>query len=229
MFRKRAFINMLNFFNRIVRLIFGLFLYAFGIVLTINGNIGLSAWDVFHQGLTIHTGMTMGTANIAVAFALIVIVFFMGEKIGLGTVLNMLLIGTFMDILLKSGVIPVMDGHISGFLMVASGLIVIAFASYFYIGVGFGAGPRDSLMVTIVRRLNCKVGVARAIVEGSVVTMGWLLGGYVGAGTLVAAFGISIAVQSVFRLMKFNVKEVRQESLADTFLSIKKRLSGPGR
>ena len=212
----------LNFLNRIIKLIFGLFLFALGIVLTINGNIGLAPWDVLHQGLTLHTWLTIGEASIAVAFALVAFTCYMGEKIGLGTILNMLLIGIFMDILLKSGMIPVMDMRILGFIMIAVGLITIAFGSYFYIGAGFGAGPRDSLMVLLVRSLNCRVGVARAIVEGSAVAIGWLLGGFVGIGTIVAAFGISVAVQGVFRLLKFNVKDVRQESLADTFISIKK-------
>ena len=215
---------MLNFLNRIIRLIFGLILYALGIVLTINGNIGLSTWDVLHQGLTIHTGITMGEASIFVGFVLIILAFFMGEKIGLGTILNMLLIGIFMDIFLKSGIIPVMDTHILGLVMLITGLIVIAFASYFYIGAGFGAGPRDSAMVTLVKKLNCKVGVARAIVEGTAVVLGWILGGYVGVGTIIAAFGISIAVQNVFRLMKFDVKAVRQESLVDTLINIKEAI-----
>lgn len=217
---------MLNFLYRIARLIFGLFLYSLGIVLTINANIGLSTWDVFHQGLTIHTGITMGQASIAVGFALVVFTFFMGEKFGIGTILNMLLIGTFMDVLLMSGIIPVMDSKISGFIVLISGLIVIAFASYFYIGAGFGAGPRDSMMVILVRKLNCKVGIARALVEGSAVTIGWLLGGYVGVGTLIAAFGISVAVQSVFRLLRFDVKMVKQESIADTFINIRKVVAG---
>jgi len=217
---------MLSFFKRIIRLTFGLFLYALGIVLTIKGNIGLSAWDAFHQGLTFHTGMTMGDANIVVAFVLIVIAFFMGEKIGLGTILNMLLIGSFLDILLKSGMVSVMNTQITGFFMIVSGLIVIAFASFFYIGAGFGAGPRDSIMVMLVRRLNCRVGVARALVESTVIITGWFLGGYIGIGTFIAAFGISIAVQSVFRLLNFDVKKIKQESLADTFINIKEAVAG---
>ena len=92
----------MNFFSRTIRLIFGLFLYALGIVLTINGNIGLLTWDVLHQGITIHTGITMGQASIAVGFAIVAFVFFMGEKIGFGTVLNMLLVGIFLDMLLES-------------------------------------------------------------------------------------------------------------------------------
>ena len=216
------------FFSRIVRLIFGLFLYSFGVVLTIKGNIGLLTWDVLHQGISIHTGITMGQASITIGFVIVAIAFFMGEKIGIGTVLNMLLIGTFMDILLQSGLFPIMNTQISGFVMVSAGLIVIAFASYFYIGAGFGAGPRDSMMVMLVRRMNCRVGVARAVVEGTAVALGWLLGGFVGIGTLYSVFGVSIAVQYVFLLLKFNVENVKQETIADTYIILKEAFK-PGK
>ena len=214
---------MLNFLFRFTRLIFGLFLYSFGAVLTIRGNIGLLTWDVLHHGLSLNTGITMGGASIFVGFVIVVFAFLIGEKIGLGTVLNMILIGVFLDIL-NSGIIPLMDTNITGFVMLAVGLIVIAFASYFYIGAGFGAGPRDSLMVILVRKFKCKVGVARGIVEGSAVTLGWLLGGSLGIGTLISVFGISIAVQYVFRLLKFEVEKVKQESLADTLANVKEIL-----
>jgi uncharacterized membrane protein YczE len=212
---------MFNFLYRFIRLIFGIFLYSLGTVLIIRGNIGFLTWDVLHHGLSINSGITMGGASVFVGFLIVVFVFFMGEKIGLGTILNMLLIGSFLDILLYSGIIPLIDNKITGFIMLAVGLIVIAVASYFYIGAGFGAGPRDSLMVILVRKLNCRVGVARGMVEGSAVTLGWLLGGSVGIGTLISVFGISIAVQFVFRALKFEVEKVKQESLADTFINVK--------
>jgi uncharacterized membrane protein YczE len=209
------------FLNRIIRLVFGLFLYSLGIVLTISGNIGLMTWDVFHSGLSMHAGITMGQASIIVGVVLVACAFFVGEKIGVGTVLNMLLIGIFLDLLLDSGLFPLMNTQILGYVMLAAGLIVIAFASYFYIGAGFGAGPRDSMMVLLVRKLNCRVGVARALVEGAAVILGWLLGGLVGIGTLISVFGVSIAVQCVFRLLRFDVEKVKQESLADTFIYVK--------
>jgi uncharacterized membrane protein YczE len=212
---------MQNLFNRILRLLFGIILYSFGIVLTIRGNIGLLTWDVLHQGLSIHTGITMGQGSISVGFVIVIIVFFMGEKIGFGTVLNMLLIGTFMDLFIKHAPLPMMNEPMLGFLMTMTGFIVLAFATYFYIGAGFGAGPRDSLMVLLVRKLNCKVGVARALVEGSAVAIGWFLGGYAGVGTIISVFAVSIAIQVVFRLMRFEVEKVKQESLADTFISVK--------
>lgn len=209
-----------SFPARFARLIFGLLLYSLGIVMTIRGNIGLTAWDVFHQGITIHTGLSMGLANICVAFALVATAALAGEKIGIGTVFNMILIGVFLDLLLVYEIVPSMGGQISGFALVASGLVVIAFASFFYIGAGFGAGPRDSIMVMIVKRTNIRVGVARGIVEGTVMLIGWLLGGFVGLGTVVAALGISFTVQSVFKLLNFDVKNVRQESISETFAEL---------
>lgn len=206
-----------SFLFRFVRLITGLFLYSLGVVMTIRGNIGLSAWDVLHQGITLHTGLSMGMANICVAVTIVSTLVLCREKIGIGTVLNMLLMGTFMNLLLNNEIIPLMGGKVSGFLLVISGLFTIAFASFLYIGSGFGAGPRDSLMVLLVRKTGIRVGVARALVEGTVITAGWLLGGFVGEGTVISALGISIAVQTVFRLLRFDVKTVKQETLAETF------------
>jgi uncharacterized membrane protein YczE len=213
---------MLVLLNRSIRLLFGLFLYALGIVLTIRGNVGLMTWDVLHQGMSIHTGITMGQASISVGLILVVCSLLMKEKIGVATVLNMVLIGVFMDILLESGLFPEMNTLISGYVLLSAGLIVIAIASYFYIGAGFGAGPRDSMMVMLVRVFKCRVGVARAIVEGTAVALGWLLGGFVGFGTIFSVFGVSIAVQCVFRLFRFEVEKVKQESFAETFINIKR-------
>ena len=96
--------------------------------------------------------MTIGTASIIVGAVLIVITVIMGEKIGLGTLLNMVLIGLFLDFLMNLTLIPVMSGWLTGLALLVAGLFVISVASYFYIGSGFGAGPRDSLMVALTRK-----------------------------------------------------------------------------
>lgn len=101
----------------------------------------------------------------------------LGEKLGLGTILNMLLIGVFIDLLYGANIIPVTDNFIVGLLMVILGLFIIAFASYFYIGSGFGAGPRDSMMVALNRKTGLPVGVCRGTIELLAVFVGWRLGG----------------------------------------------------
>ena len=203
------------------KLIFGLFLYALGIVITMKAHLGFAPWEVFHQGVSLTIGLSIGKVSILTGFVICILVYLSGEKLGMGTILNMFLIGIFMDWILDSNVIPQMSGFISGIIMMFLGLFIISFASYFYIGSGFGAGPRDSLMVAIERKTGLAVGISRGIIEGSAVFIGWLLGGPVGFGTVIAAFGISFCIQAVFSLLKFKTTLVKHETLGATLQSLK--------
>ena len=203
------------------KLIFGLFLYALGIVITMKAHLGFAPWEVFHQGVSLTIGLSIGKVSILTGFVICILVYLSGEKLGMGTILNMFLIGIFMDWILESNVIPQMSGFISGIIMMFLGLFIISFASYFYIGSGFGAGPRDSLMVAIERKTGLAVGISRGIIEGSAVFIGWLLGGPVGFGTVIAAFGISFCIQAVFSLLKFKTTLVKHETLGATLQSLK--------
>jgi len=214
-----------NFFMRFLRMVIGLFIYSFGIVLTIRANLGLAPWDVFHQGVTKHIPITMGQASIFVGLIIVIIFCIMREKLGLGTIFNMVLIGIFIDFFLSLKFLPDMQNFFSGLLMMIAGLFILAFASFLYIGAGFGAGPRDGLMVAVTKRTKWPVGVVRAVIEVSVLVIGYFLGGYVGIGTVISAFGVSQAVQIVFSLLKFDVKTVKQESLIDNIKFFKAYIS----
>lgn len=202
-----------NFFRRFLYLLIGLFLYALGIVITMKANLGFAPWEVFHWGIGKTIGMTIGNVSILTGLLICVIVILMGEKLGLGTILNMILIGVFIDLLISLNLIPQVNGLISGAAMMIAGLFIISFGSYFYISSGFGAGPRDSLMVAIKRKTKLPVGLCRGMLEISVVLTGWMLGGPVGIGTMLAAFGISFCIQIVFSLMKFEATSVQHETL----------------
>ena len=206
---------MRGFLRRFFSLILGLFLYAFGIVLCLQANIGCAPWDVLHTGLSIKLGMTVGQASILVGALICLIVFLLREKLGIGTLLNMLLIGVFIDLIFSLEIIPAMDHLWIGVIVMVSGLFVIALGSYFYIGSGFGAGPRDSLMVSLRRRTNWPVGACRALTEGSALALGYFLGGLVGIGTVIAALGIGFCVQIVFNLLRFDPVTVKHETLSD--------------
>ena len=209
---------------RVVRLIWGLFLYAVGIVLTIHANLGVSPWDVFHQGLSRLSGITFGIASIITGVALVAISMLLKEHIGFGTLCNMILIGAFIDMLMLGGMIPEAHTFLSGFVMMISGLFTIAAASFFYMGAGYGAGPRDTLMVILTRRTGRPAGFCRAIVEGTALCCGWLLGGHAGIGTVISAFGIGFAVHIVFTLLKFDVQAVPQETFVETCARLKASL-----
>ena len=208
---------------RVARLFLGLFVYSFGIVMTLRANVGYSPWDVFHQGLALHLGLTMGAANIFVAVVIVSIVVFMKENVGFGTLCNMILIVVFIDVILSGNWIPLMRSFVPGVMMMIGGLFVIAAASFLYIGAGYGAGPRDSLMVVLTKRTGKPVGLCRGFLEGTVLLMGWLLGGYAGIGTVISALGIGVAVQIVFSVLRFDVKKIHQESFHETYLRLKLR------
>lgn len=212
---------MRHFLIRLSSLVFGLFLFAVGIVLTMQANVGYAPWDVFHAGLARVSGISIGIVSIFVGLAILVVVLLLGERFGLGTVLNMVLIGLFIDLLLGPVAVPRSSVWYLSWPMLIGGLFVIALGSFFYIRSGFGAGPRDSLMVALARRTRWPVGVCRAGVELAAVGGGWLLGGPVGVGTVVAAFAVGFCVQITFRLLRFDPKAVRHESLAETVLALR--------
>ncbi len=209
-----------DIFLRLLRLIFGLFLYALGIVITLKAHVGYAPWDVLHVGLAKTTGITIGLASILIGILIVVVTFLLGEKLGLGTILNMILIGVFLDLILKLNLIPVMDKFGWGVIMLMIGLFVISLATYFYIGSGFGAGPRDSLMVSLARKTKLPIGLCRGTIEVIAVLVGWKLGGMVGIGTVIAALAIGFCIQITFRVLKFDAKKVDHQTLVVTYKAL---------
>lgn len=212
---------MKSFINRFTKLILGLVLFSIGIVMTIQANIGYAPWDVFHAGFANQAGITIGIASIIVGVVICVIIFLLGEKIGLGTLLNMILIGLFLDAIMYFNLIPKASSFLVGILMIIIGMFVISFGSYFYIGSGFGAGPRDGLMVGIRRKTHLPVGVCRVMIELSAAVIGYFMGGLIGLGTVISAFTIGICIQTTFDFLKFDSTQVKHETLKETFASFK--------
>jgi len=216
-------IAMRTFIFRFINLMFGLFLYAFGIVITLRANIGYAPWDAFHAGLSRIAGFSFGTASILVGIFVGALVMVFGEKIGLGSILNMVLIGIIIDIIMYTGIIPLSQNYAIGIAMLLVGLFIIAIGSYFYIKSGFGAGPRDALMVVLNRKTRIPVGVCRIMVELTVTIAGWALGGMVGIGTVISAVAIGFFVQLVFNVLRFQPASVQHETLRQTYESLRRR------
>ena len=185
---------------RSVSLLAGLFLFAVGIVSLLESGLGLSPWDVLNQGIAGHTALSFGMANVAVALAVIAVDWRLGARIGVGTVANGVLVGVFVDLLVRTGALEGFgdDPLAVRIGLLAGGILVIGVGSAFYIGANMGAGPRDSLMLVGAHRTRLRVGVVRAVLEGSVTVVGWALGGTVGVGTLAFAFGVGPAVEGAF-------------------------------
>ena len=202
---------------RILRILLGLFLYSLGTYLGIQANVGLGAWEAFGTGVSAHTGISYGNVTILTGLVILVLDVLLGEKIGLATILNTLLIGTFVDALNALNLVPKLTGFVPGVLLLLGGQVLICLGVYFYVGVGYGAGPRDSLMIALGKRMpRVPIGVVRGTVEGSALLAGWLLGAKVGVGTVISVFGISFLMQGTFKLLRFDVKSVQHESAIQT-------------
>lgn len=202
---------------RLVKLVFGLFLFVLGSFLTIQANIGLASWEAFSMGIAYLTDQTYGNILIISGFVILVIDVALKEKIGFGTILNTILIGTFVDLIQAVDLIPQMNNFFSGVLMLLLGQLSICIGSYFYIGASLGCGPRDALMVALGKRLpKVPIGIVRGVIEGTVLLIGWLLGAKVGIGTVISVFGISFILEATFNILHFDVTNIEHESIVDT-------------
>jgi uncharacterized membrane protein YczE len=213
-----------NYIKKTLKLLFGLFLYALGLILCIHADIGLAPWDAFGIGVSNVTGISYGNVSIITGIIiLIVLVLLFKEKIGFATILNTILIGVFADLIVSLNIIPYMTNFFTGLLMLVTGQILICYATYLYISVGLCSGPRDTLMVALGKKFpNVPIGIVRGFIEGNVLLIGWLLGAKVGIGTVIYVFGIGFVLQTTFKLLKFDVKSVVHESVFDTVNIFKK-------
>jgi uncharacterized membrane protein YczE len=178
--------------RRISQLIIGLVLFGMGIGLMLQSGLGVPPWDVLHQGLARQFGLTVGIWSIIVSAAVLLLWLPLRQPYGLGTLLNALIIGVVID--LTGLFIP--PATITGvaWVMLLAGVLLIGIASGLYIGANLGPGPRDGLMTGIARR-GPSIRLTRALIEITVLTIGWILGGTFGLGTIVFALAIGPLVQ----------------------------------
>ncbi|WP_017202251.1 membrane protein [Microbacterium algeriense] len=174
--------------ERLVQLLVGLFLYGVALGFMVRGSIGVSPWDVLALGLAGQTGIGYGIMTVLVSIVVLVLWIPLRQRLGLGTVLNALLVGPSADLALA--VIPQPDSVWIGAPMFVFGMLLLAFATGLYIAADFGPGPRDGLMTGLVGRTGWPVWLVRTLIEGGVLLIGFLLGGPVGVGTVLFAFGI---------------------------------------
>lgn len=184
-----------------LRIQVGFLMFGLAITLMIRGNIGTSAWAVLEVALAKILHVSVGTMTVINGFIVLIGALAMRERVGWGTLANILSIGPWEDFWLA--LIPSVTDNLPlqiGMLLIA--IALMGLASAIYIGVDAGAGPRDSMMLAIKRTTGLSLRVARACIEVTVVTVGWLLGGPVGIGTLVFALLVGPSVQLGFKLLK---------------------------
>ncbi|MGW4797550.1 YitT family protein [Nonomuraea sp. MG754425] len=181
---------------RLVRLYGGLALYGLGIALQVKSGLGNAPWNVFHEGLSMRTGMSIGIALLVVGAAVMLLWIPMRQRPGLGTISNVLLVGPFADAAIF--LLPTPEPFALQSVYMVLGVVTIALSTLLYIGAGLGPGPRDGIMTGLVR-LGLSVRLARLSIEVTVLVAGWLLGGTVGLGTVVFALAIGPLTQAFTR------------------------------
>jgi uncharacterized membrane protein YczE len=179
--------------RRLIQLFVGLHLYGLGCALEVRGNLGLDPWDVFHQGVSRHTGLAIGTIVIIVGAAVLLLWWPLRQRPGLGTVSNVVFVGLAMNWSLA--LIPYDSSLWVRIPEMCGGVLLLGIATGMYIGAAFGPGPRDGLMTGLARRTGRSIRLVRTGLEVTVLAGGWLLGGNVGVGTVLFAFAIGPLAQ----------------------------------
>ena len=191
-----------------------LFVNGFGVYLTIQANIGAGPWDVLNLGLSGTLGILYGTASIAVSLTILVIDIILREPIGLAMFIDAVVVGKAVDFFNRIGAVPPCSSLWTGVPVMICGLVIMSLTMFTYMIASLGCGPRDTLLVGLTKRMKkLPIGAVSVTLLSLVTLAGWLLGGPVGVGTLICAFGTGPIMQAVFRLVRFDATRVRHQDL----------------
>ncbi len=193
---------------RLVRLFVGLFLYGVTMAMMVESTLGLDPWDVFHEGVTRHVGLSFGQVVIVTGAVVLLLWIPLRQRPGVGTVANVVVIGLAAD--LGIAVIPQPDELWLRALLLVGGIVGNGFAGALYIGAALGPGPRDGLWLGLVRRTGRSVRLWRTVIEVTVLAVGFVLGGTVGVGTVLYAVTIGPIVQAFLPLVQVDVPPRRR-------------------
>jgi len=173
-------------------LCFGLTLFGFGEGLLVISLIGASPWTVLAQGIALNVGFSIGTITLILSIAVLFLWIFLNQKPGIGTILNALIVALMIDLCVKF--IPTPENFVSQISLAIIAVLTVGLGGGIYLVANLGSGPRDGLMVGLQQKTNLPIAAVRVFLEVIVVSIGWYLGGTVGIGTLLFAFGIGPAV-----------------------------------
>ena len=185
---------------RLLTLIFGLFVYGLGVAMTVHASLGIAPWDVFAQGISIQTGLSFGVSTVVVSALVLLAWIPLKVKPGIGTIANAVLIGLFADFWLL--ILPDTSVYWQRLIIFLVGVVIVAIATGLYISSALGSGPRDGLMQGTANALDKPFWMIRTGYEGTVLTLGALMGGQVREGTLIFALSIGYLVQLSMKFFK---------------------------
>jgi len=193
-----------RFSARLVQLLCGLALYGASMAMMVRANLGLDPWDVLTQGVAPRIGISFGLTVNLIGLVVLALWWPLRQRPGIGTVLNIIVIGTVTDIALA--LIPSPEAFAARLALLCLGILLNGIAGGAYIGAGLGPGPRDGLMTGFCRRTGLSVKLVRTAIELSVLAIGWMLGGTVGLGTILYAVSIGWVVHHSLAFFSFKRK-----------------------
>ncbi|HPR40211.1 MAG TPA: hypothetical protein PKY19_01485 [Oscillospiraceae bacterium] len=213
-----------EFFKRILKAVVGLEIFSIGIYFFIQANIGLPPWDVLSMGISYRVpGLTYGDACTIVSLLVLGIDLLLKERLGFGSLLDALLVGKSVDLWAWVGFLPEQSTVWVGILFALISLFIMCYGMYFYMDAGLCCGPRDSLMVAIGRRLpKAKIGLVVMLINAVVLVGGYFLGGPIGLGTLIEVLCAGSIMNFVFKLMKFEPRDVAHEDFLQSLAHFRK-------
>ena len=198
-------LNLKPKFNTFIFLCIGLILFGLGEGLLIVSYAGSSPWSVLAQGIALHTNFTVGIVTFFISLFVLFIWFFLNEKPGIGTILNLIIISIMID--LSIAFIETPSTYVKQIAMAIIAVLIVGLGSGMYLISNLGPGPRDGLMTGIQKKTNYPIALVRGFIEVTVASLGWYLGGIVGIGTLLFAFGVGPCVAlGLFIVSKLSYK-----------------------
>ena len=196
---------------------FGLFVFAIGVYLTIQANIGVAPWDVLNQGLTKRTGFLYGNVMIMVSLTVIILDVLMKEPIGMGMLLDTLVVGKTVDLMNYLDLVKPRQTLWGGVLLLIAGIFLLAIGMRIYMALGLGCGPRDTFLVALCKRFpKLSIGALNVIMWATVTVIGWFLGGQVGLGTIVSVVAMGPVLNTLCKLTNFNAADIVHQNLLKT-------------
>ena len=194
-----------------------LFINGFGIYLTIQANIGAAPWDVLNLGLSKSLGILYGNASIAVSVSILIIDILLKEPVGIAMFIDAVLVGKAVDFFNWIHAVPPCRSIMTAIPVLIIGLFILGYTQYAYMVASLGCGPRDTLMVGLAKRAkHIPIGIVSIAILSTATLVGWLLGGPVGLGTILCAFGAGPIMQLAFRTVRFDATGITHQRLQDS-------------
>ena len=195
----------------------GLVVYGVGLYLTIQAGIGVAPYDCFYLGISEVTGIIYGNISVVMGFIIIAIDWALGARIGIGTIVDAIVVGKTVDLCNYIGLLPEIDSILIGIAIMLAGLVLEGLGQFIYMGSALGCGPYDGLMVALSKRWpKVSIGMIGVLLNAIAFVLGWLLGGPIGIGTVISVALMGPIMELVFKILHFEAEAVAHQDIFES-------------